>query len=183
VQESLHAGATLVAFSGDKLLGGPQAGILVGEGATIAKLRRHPLARALRPDKLCLAALAATLSHYVKGDVLQTIPVWKMISTEETELRLRAVTWQQAIGRGEIIQGRSTVGGGSLPEETLPTWLLAIRPRKAQALVDSLRQADLPIIARIEADQALFDPRTVLLEQEEVFLHQLRSIIGALEES
>ncbi|MCK4962087.1 MAG: L-seryl-tRNA(Sec) selenium transferase, partial [Anaerolineales bacterium] len=100
VQESLRAGASLVTFSGDKLLGGPQAGILVGEKAIVGRLRRHPLARAVRPDKLCLAALTATLTHYLKDEALQEIPVWQMIAAPAEQLRARADAWMARIDQG-----------------------------------------------------------------------------------
>ncbi len=125
VQESLKAGVDLVCFSGDKLLGGPQAGIIIGKAVLIARIKRHPLARAIRADKLCLAALSATLQHYLRGDATQAIPVWRMISISTGELKQRAVYWRQQIGSGEVVEERSTVGGGSLPEETLPTFVLS----------------------------------------------------------
>jgi L-seryl-tRNA(Ser) seleniumtransferase len=174
VQESLQAGAPLVAFSGDKLLGGPQAGLLVGEKTLIEKLRKHPLARALRPDKLCLAALSATLGHYLRDEALDQIPIWQMISAPLGGLEQRAAGWRDALKRGNVVQGQSTVGGGSLPEETLPTWLLAIETDRPDSLAARLREMDLPIIARIESDQLVLDPRTVLPEQDPALLHGLR---------
>jgi len=177
VQESLQAGAPLVAFSGDKLLGGPQAGLLVGEKALIEKLRRHPLARALRPDKLCLAALCATLMHYLRDEALGEIPVWQMISASLDALELRAAGWRERLNRGTLIRGYSAVGGGSLPEESLPTWLLAIHSAKPDRLAARLRQLELPIIARIEADQVVFDPRTVLPDQDHALLQGLADLL------
>jgi L-seryl-tRNA(Ser) seleniumtransferase len=173
VQESLQAGAAVVCFSGDKLLGGPQAGIIVGQKATLDRLRRHPLARAVRPDKLCLAALTATLAHYLRDEALQEIPVWQMIAASAEDLRGRAQAWVKRLGQGEILPGRSTVGGGSLPEETLPTWLLTLPGAKPDALARQLRLADPPVIARIEKDRLALDPRTVLPEQEETLLRGL----------
>jgi L-seryl-tRNA(Ser) seleniumtransferase len=176
VQESLQAGASLVAFSGDKLLGGPQAGILVGERELIEQLRSHPLARALRPDKLCLSALRATLVHYLEDDAVQQIPVWQMIAASPDSLRRRAEAWAHALGAGEAVPGRSTVGGGSLPEETLPTWLLAIslpHPNQAAAW---LRRQTPPVVARIEDDRLVLDPRTVFESQEPDLLHSLRGL-------
>lgn len=166
VQESLQLGVPLVAFSGDKLLGGPQAGLLVGRADLIKRLKRHPLARAIRPDKLCLAALAATLGHYLKGEAVQKVPVWQMIAAPGEALHARAQTWLEQVHQGEIMQARSTVGGGSLPEETLSTWVLRIRQEKPDRVARSLRENDPPIITRIEADHLLFDPRTVLPEQD-----------------
>ena len=118
VQESLSAGVDLVCFSGDKLLGGPQAGIILGKADLVAKLKRHPLARAIRADKLCLSGLTATLQHYLKGDAEQSIPVWRMIAARPEEIRARAENWQRRLGAGEVLPAQSTVGGGSLPEET-----------------------------------------------------------------
>ncbi len=175
VQESLRAGASLVAFSGDKLLGGPQAGILVGERAWIDRLRRHPLARPLRPDKLCLAALSATLLHYLRGQAVERIPVWRMIAAAAAQLRQRAAGWQSALGAGELLESRSTVGGGSLPEETLPTWALALEARSPDQLAARLRAADEPVISRVERGRVLLDPRTVLPEQDEPLLASVRA--------
>ncbi len=177
VQESVAAGAALVAFSGDKLLGGPQAGILVGEKALIQRLRKHPLARALRADKLCLAALNATLLHYLREEATQKIPIWQMISAAPDSLRQRAEAWARALGRGQVIPGQSTVGGGSLPEETLPTWLLALAPRSPDALARRLRASQPPIICRIEDDRVVLDPRTVLPEQEAALLQALAAAL------
>lgn len=170
VQESIQAGVALAAFSGDKLLGGPQAGLLVGQEAVVEPLRRHPLARAVRPDKLCLAALTATLTHYLKGEAVERIPVWRMIAAPEEILKARATAWRDRLGKGEVVPGRSTVGGGSLPEETLPTWLLAFSVAKPNASAAALRHENPPVIARVEDDQLIFDPRTVMEEEEERLL-------------
>jgi len=177
VQESLAAGADLVCFSGDKLLGGPQAGILVGRLELVAKLRKHPLARAIRADKLCLAALSATLLHYLKDEAEREIPVWRMIAAPLDEIERRARRWQQALGQGEVIAGESTVGGGSLPGETLPTRLLALSVSSPNRFLSRLRQSQPPMIARTEGERVALDPRTVLAEQDEALLGVLR---GAL---
>lgn len=174
VQESIELGAPLVAFSGDKLLGGPQAGILVGDGEVIDQLRRHPMARAVRPDKIALAALGATLRHYLRGEAEVEVPVWQMISATEAEIEARARTWRDELGQGELLGGRSTVGGGSLPEETLPTWLLALSVEHPDAFTAALRESELPIIARIESDRVMLDPRTVLPGQGEALIAGLR---------
>jgi L-seryl-tRNA(Ser) seleniumtransferase len=173
VQESLQDGAAIVAFSGDKLLGGPQAGILLGKKELIDKLKKHPLARAIRPDKLCLAALAITLLHYLKDEALEKIPIWKMISIPPDVLKKRTQAWADQLGYGEVIPSRSTVGGGSLPEETLPTWALALDTDKPNNLSKRLRLETPAIITRIEEDRVLLDPRTVLPEQEEMLLQVL----------
>ncbi len=177
VQESLAAGADLVCFSGDKLLGGPQAGILIGKADLIAKIRKHPLARAVRSDKLCLAALSATLLHYLKDEAEREIPVWKMISMSAEQARLRAQRWSEEIGCGMVIPGQSTVGGGSLPEEMLPTYLLALKVPAPNRFLARLRSASPPIIGRVLEDQVVFDPRTVQIEEESLFLAGLK---GAL---
>ena len=174
VFESLEAGVDLVCFSGDKLLGGPQAGIIIGNKDLVARLKKHPLARAIRADKLCLAALGATLLHYLKDEALREIPIWRMIATPLGDLKARAEAWRQACGTGEVISGQSTVGGGSLPDETLPTCLLAITVRSPNRLLDQLRQNHPPVIARLELDQVLFDPRTVLPEQDPDLLAAIR---------
>jgi L-seryl-tRNA(Ser) seleniumtransferase len=170
VQESLRSGAALVAFSGDKLLGGPQAGILVGELALVDRLRRHPLARAVRPDKLCLAALAATLTHYLRDEATREIPVWRMIAARPEDLRAKADAWATALQAGAVIQGLSTVGGGSLPEETLPSWLLALDVPQPNLMAERLRLCAVPVIARVESKRLILDPRTVLPEQESALL-------------
>lgn len=177
VQESVRAGASVVAFSGDKLLGGPQAGILVGEKTIIDRLRRHPLARAIRSDKLCLTALITTLSHYIKDEALEEIPVWQMIGAPADHLHERVEVWIRQLGQGEVFQGRSTVGGGSLPEETLPTWLLALTIRHPNAFASRLRLADPPVIARVEDDRVLLDPRTVLQWQDKSLLKVLKGML------
>ena len=174
VQESILAGAPLVAFSGDKLIGGPQAGIVVGERALIDQIRKHPMARAVRPDKMALAGLAATLNHYLRDEATEAVPVWMMISASEDQLRLRAEGWIEQLGAGDVVPGRSTVGGGSLPEETLPTALVALDSRHPNKFADRLREADPPIVARVENDRVVLDPRTVLPHQEEQLLIGLK---------
>lgn len=129
-QESIAAGADVVCFSGDKLLGGPQAGIILGKGALIQRISKHPLMRAIRIDKLTLAALEATLRHYQAQEVTERIPIWRMIAAPSEALARRAQHWAQQLSergiQAELIEGQSTIGGGSLPGETLPTTLLAL---------------------------------------------------------
>jgi len=173
VQESLAAGADLVCFSGDKLLGGPQAGIVVGKAELVGKLKKHPLARAIRADKLCLAALTATLLHYLKDEAEREIPIWRMIAATLEEIKQRAENWSAVLGQGQVIQGESTVGGGSLPGETLPTWLLALDARSPQRFLGQLRDAHPPVIARIQDERVVFDPRTLLPEQDPLLLSAL----------
>ena len=178
VQQSLQAGADLVCFSGDKLFGGPQAGIILGQADLIAKLRKHPLARAFRADKTCLAALEQTAIHYLKDEAERQIPVWQMISMPLDAIRVRAESWRSTLGQGEVIGGRSTIGGGSLPEETLPTWLLALSPPSLKKAQEALRIADPPVIARVEDGKLLFDPRTVLPGQDEPLCRALLSLLS-----
>jgi L-seryl-tRNA(Ser) seleniumtransferase len=178
VQESVLECAPLIAFSGDKLIGGPQAGIVVGEKALVDQLRKHPMARAVRPDKMSLAGLTATLNHYLRDEAPEAVPVWMMISASEDQLKQRAKDWIEQLGTGEIMPGRSTVGGGSLPEETLPTALLALDSRHPNDFADRLREGDLPIIARVENDRVVLDPRTVLPFQEQPLLNGLKAALS-----
>lgn len=177
VQASIQAGADLVCFSGDKLLGGPQAGIIVGRAELVERIKRFPLTRALRVDKVTLAGLQATLLAYLRGTALQEIPVWRMIATPVEALERRARAWAEALqAHGistEVVEGHSAVGGGSLPGETLPTRLLALRVASPHALAARLRAADPPVIARIERERLLLDPRTVLPEQDETLIEAL----------
>jgi len=178
VQESLLAGCDMVCFSGDKLLGGPQAGIIIGKSEIIAKIQKYPLMRALRADKLCLAALSATLKHYLKGEAESQIPVWQMISATQQELSSRATAWKNALGTGKVISGESTIGGGSLPEETLPTSLLALEVDSPDDFLADLRRMDPPLVARIDRDLVLLDPRTVLPGQETILLAHLHQALS-----
>ena len=177
-QESIAAGVDLAFFSGDKLLGGPQAGIIVGRADPVAQLAGHPLARAIRPDKLCLAALKATLLHYVKGET-EKIPVWHMMSLSAEVLERRAQRLQAEIGaRASVVPGYSTVGGGSLPGETLTTRVVALRcadlPCGVEGIAQRLREADPPVLGRIEDDQVLLDLRTVFPEEEGLLVQAVR---------
>ena len=177
VQESLAAGSDLVCFSGDKLLGGPQAGIIVGRADLVAKLRKHPMARAIRADKLALAGLSATLLHYLKDEAEREIPIWQMISTDPDLLKGRVEAWIETLGQGEIIPGETAIGGGSLPGEQVPTFLLALDIAHPHQFLDTLRTAQPPIIARVENDRILLDPRTVLPRQEGAFLVGIQNLL------
>ncbi len=174
VQEAIAAGSDIICFSGDKLLGGPQAGIILGRKELLEKIKRHPLARAVRADKLCLAGISATLVHYLKGEATTKIPVWQMISMDIETIRRRTEKWQSAIGSGEIQSSRSMIGGGSLPEESLPTWVLSLQVEKPNRLLQKLRGLPLPLIARIENDRVVLDPRTVLPEQDKEVIDSLK---------
>ncbi len=178
-QESLKAGVTLAFISGDKLLGGPQAGIVLGNQDAVATLSRHPLARAVRIDKLSMAALTATLLHYVRDEATQKIPVWRMVATSEEELKARAERWNAELGhRATVARSESTIGGGSLPGEVMPTWVLCVDAEDvdggAQGIAGRLRHASPPVIGRIEEERVLLDPRTVLPEEDA----QLLMIVG-----
>jgi len=184
VQQSIAAGAGLVFFSGDKLMGGPQAGIIVGKKQLIDKLKKHPLARALRVDKIRLAGLIATLIHYLKGEALEKIPLWRKVSAPLEEIDRRAQSWAQAIQElAQVIDGETMVGGGSLPGGTLPTKLVAIgrednrkQRNMAQVLGQQLRHQPIPIVGRISGNMLLLDPRSVLPEEDEIVLQALRHL-------
>jgi L-seryl-tRNA(Ser) seleniumtransferase len=180
-RESLAAGADLVCFSGDKLLGGPQAGILVGKSAVLARLAKHPLMRAVRIDKMTLAALEATLRHYQRSEAETHIPIWRMISMRPERIASRAASWIAKLQAKGILartqRGESTIGGGSLPGETLPTTLVALPAEHLSLQLDELarrlRMRQTPIITRILRDTLLLDPRTVLEEQDKEVLQAL----------
>jgi L-seryl-tRNA(Ser) seleniumtransferase len=181
VQESIQAGVNVTMFSGDKLLGGPQAGVIVGDSALMRKIEKHPLARAVRTDKMTLAALTATLMSYLKGAAEQEIPVWQMISAPLADLRRRAAGWQTACVAGEIRESRSAIGGGSLPGQEMPTVALAFEKPSggADGFCVRLRRSNPPVIARIEADDVLLDPRTVLTGEDEAVVNAVRRAVLA----
>ena len=183
VAERVRAGADLVAFSGDKLLGGPQAGLLVGSREAVDLCRRHPLLRALRVDKVTLAGLSATLAHYERGEALEKVPVWRAIARRPDELRARAQGWRDALGPAaagaEVREGRSAIGGGTLPEVTLPTFVLALPPGDADRDAARLRQAEPPVVGRIEEDRLVLDPRTVLPGEDALVLAALQAVLAA----
>jgi L-seryl-tRNA(Ser) seleniumtransferase len=178
VQESLAAGVDVVCFSGDKLLGGPQAGIIIGRKDLIDKIKKHPLARAVRADKACLAGISATLLHYLKDEAEREIPVLKMMSLMPYQLKDRVEAWVRELRQGEIIEGQSAVGGGSLPEESLPTFLLSLTVESPDKYLKRLRSQNPPIIARTTKDKLLLDPRTVLPEQEGALLVGLKNVFN-----
>lgn len=173
-QESLAAGASLVSISGDKLLGGPQAGLILGAEEAIGRLKRNPLTRALRVDKITIAGLQATLLHYLKNEATRKIPTWMMISASPSALGVRAEQWiARLAGAGlnaTIVDAESTVGGGSLPGETLPTRAVALTVASPDAFAAHLRDNSPPIVARIDENRILFDPRTVLPAEQEPLL-------------
>jgi len=185
VPQSVALGAGLVFFSGDKLVGGPQAGIIVGRKQLMDKLRKHPLARAVRIDKIRLAGLAATLLHYLKGEAVTKIPVWRMIAAPLKDIEERAKAWNRALGgMARVIDGETMVGGGSLPGGTLPTKLVAIGGGKERNLAlraaRKLRAQETPVVGRIDNDILLLDPRSVLPEEDKMIVKALRSLASDL---
>ena len=171
VQEAVAAGLDLVSFSGDKLLGGPQAGIVVGKAELVERLKKNPLNRALRIDKLTLAGLEATLYAYEAGNALETIPTLRMLTERLAAVRRRARRLLRRLSPSVVtalgatlVEGRAQVGGGSLPLVELPTVALAIgtTERSAHALDQALREGEPPVIGRIADDRLLLDSRTVL---------------------
>ena len=177
VQESLAAGADVVTFSGDKLLGGPQAGYIVGRQELIDQMRTHPLTRALRVDKVAIAGTEATLRHYLLNEAVREVPVWRMVAAPVGELRKRARRWARRLEQSgvtaAVVAGESTVGGGSLPGETLPTWLLALSVSSPDGTARALRVGKPAVVPRIEEDRVLFDPRTVLPDEDEALLQAI----------
>jgi len=183
VREGLASGVDAVVFSGDKLLGGPQAGILLGARAAIDACRKDPLARAVRSDKFTLAALEATLALYRDPERARTeIPVLKMLTEDVTQIRRRAEALQKNVGKmADLIEGESEVGGGSFPGAKLPTWLVRLTPRDLtpDTLSARLRDGEPPIIPRIAGDHVLLDPRTIFPEQLETVAGAVRAALDA----
>jgi L-seryl-tRNA(Ser) seleniumtransferase len=181
-QDSLSAGVDLVCFSADKLLGGPQAGIVAGARRFIEPIRENPLMRACRVEKLIYGALEATLASYRSGRALSEIPVLRMIAASVGELEARAGAFLERLkprmpsdARATLIEGSSVVGGGSCPESSLPTRLIALESgrRTANDLEAILRAQDPPAVIRIDEDRALIDLRTVFPEEEAALLEAL----------
>jgi L-seryl-tRNA(Ser) seleniumtransferase len=185
LSEAVLAGADLVMASADKLLGGPQGGIIVGTASWVERVARHPLARAVRADKTALAGIAATLRHYLRGEAESCIPIWRMIAAPESEIRARATRLHAALGQDGHTVGvepvQATVGGGSLPGETLPSWALVLSPANGEGvdtLARRLRLGDPGIFGRIDQDRLLLDLRTVLPEDDEILLRSVRHSLG-----
>jgi L-seryl-tRNA(Ser) seleniumtransferase len=174
VAESLAAGVNLVSFSGDKLLGGPQAGILAGDAELVARLRRNPLFRALRVSKLITQALETALRPLVFEE-WEKIPALRMIRMSADEIRKRAERVRELVSGLDLIRGESVAGGGSTPEQALPTWLLAV-PGKAAAAERHLRMGDPPVAGRIERDRLVLDLRTVFPEEEPELVAALQAL-------
>jgi L-seryl-tRNA(Ser) seleniumtransferase len=171
-QEAIAAGADIVTFSGDKLLGGPQAGIILGRKDLVERLATSPLARALRPDKLSLGALTATLESYLLDRAVSDIPVWRMIAEPREAVLQRSQRWRnQAAAEGmavELIDGASTIGGGSLPGSALPSTHLVLPAAVSAERLRTGRPAVLPLA---RSGRVLLDLRTVAVEEEQALLH------------
>ncbi len=182
--QALAAGCDVVLFSGDKLLGGPQAGVVAGRADLVRAVGRHPLMRAVRPDKMTLAALQETLLAYLEGDP-GSLPLWKLAQTPEDALRKRAERLAAQLkdrGRGaQAVPCRAVAGGGSLPERTLPSWGVAATEPEPDAMVlqQRLRQGDPPVIARIVDDRVVIDLRTVDPEDDPTVAAALASALSA----
>jgi L-seryl-tRNA(Ser) seleniumtransferase len=174
VQSSISAGVDCLTCSGDKLLGGPQAGLILGRRELVGRVLKHPLARAVRVDKMTLAALWAILDIYIAGREPE-LPIYRMVSLSEAEIKSRAGGWVRELAargmKAEMLPGASTIGGGSLPGETLSTCLVALRGRGGAArLLDLLRRQQPPVIARIQDGMVMLDPRTVLPDEDAALL-------------
>ncbi len=184
VQASVAAGASLTMFSGDKLLGGPQAGIILGKKELIRKLEKHPLARAVRIDKVRIAGLTATILHYLKGDAMDKIPVLRMIATPVSDLEQRAAKIAAALGDAAATEpGESMVGGGSLPESTLPTRLVVIRlgaESRVQLVTQKLREHKPPVIGRASKNALVLDPRSVFPDEDAALIDAVRDVLSTV---
>jgi L-seryl-tRNA(Ser) seleniumtransferase len=185
ISRSIEEGADLVTFSGDKLLGASQAGIVVGKRDLVERIRKHPLYRALRADKLAYAALEATLESYAREDAAETIPVLRALSIQKNELDIRARDFAERLELRldgtviEIADGESVVGGGSAPGVRLPTALIALTHpgRSAEEIEGKLRAGEVPVIARIEDDRVVIDLRTVEPAEESLLLQMVAAAL------
>ena len=179
-QDSVESGIPITCFSGDKLLGGPQCGIISGTNNFISKIRKHPLTRALRVDKITLAALHSTLLHYINGEVEEKIPIWKMISMPLEKIEKRAYYLAKEIGEiATVTDSFSTVGGGSLPGETIHSKSLRINCESinggANLLSQNLRNAPTPVIGKIENEHILFLLWSTYLSSPKVVMFNKRA--------
>jgi L-seryl-tRNA(Ser) seleniumtransferase len=171
--DALEAGAALVMASGDKLLGGPQAGIIAGSRDWVERVARHPLARAVRADKTTLAGIATSLRHYARGEAESQIPIWRMIAASEASIERRADAIAQDLAASGIAattdRVAATVGGGSLPGEMLPSWAVVLPPTLGEGVAETARRLRLGepgVFGRIDQDRLLLDLRTVLPEDD-----------------
>jgi len=187
VREAIMAEVDVVSCSGDKLFGGPQAGIILGRKELIAEIKKHPLTRALRVDKFTLAAMEATLRLYFdEGKARQEIPTLYMITRPREQLLAKAESLGGMIGdvlgaraAVEVVEGYSQVGGGALPEEDIPTYLISVRivGMTVNRVEEKLRQQEPPVLARIQKDRLLFDPRTLFDGDAQVIVNHLKYIV------
>jgi L-seryl-tRNA(Ser) seleniumtransferase len=180
IAESLAAGADIVTASGDKLLGGPQAGLILGSKKWIAQIEKHPLARAVRADKTCLAGTAATLRHYANGNATEKIPIWRMIAATAESLQSRANSIASQLNSANISvrETKSTVGGGSLPGQVLPSWALAFEVPKPDDVAKRLRIGSPGVFGRLEDQRIILDLRSILPEQDDDLLAALERVFG-----
>jgi L-seryl-tRNA(Ser) seleniumtransferase len=169
IAASIEAGASVVTASGDKLLGGPQAGLICGEASWIEQISRHSLARAVRADKTSLAGLAATLRHYLRGDAIDAIPVWRMIAAPAEAVRGRAKMLQKELAgcgiEASVIEVRTSIGGGSLPGQELVSWAVTLTGA-VDELARRLRTGEPAVFGRIEHGLLRLDLRTILPEDD-----------------
>jgi L-seryl-tRNA(Ser) seleniumtransferase len=186
VNRSLEEGADLVCFSGDKLLGGPQGGIILGRSDLVESLARHPLARALRLDKLSIAALEATLRLYLDPQrAIREIPTLAMLTADPETLRKRARSLARKITaegdfEADVVEDASRAGGGALPMEDLPTWAVAVTSAtySANRIETGLREAETPVICRIREDRVILDVRTIADDEISLVAEAFRSVSG-----
>ncbi|MEE8410019.1 MAG: L-seryl-tRNA(Sec) selenium transferase [Myxococcota bacterium] len=178
VPRAVAMGFDAICFSGDKLLGGPQAGWIVGRRDAVDRLRKHPLARALRCDKLQLAAGVATLELYRRGEAERQVPIWRFISTPPDRLRERAEQWRSALDAGDVVEAAGTVGGGSLPDAALPGFALALDIDHPDVLLAALRRQAQPVVGHIVADRVLLHPRTVPPERDVALVDSVKAALG-----
>ena len=177
VRQAIDAGAAVVTFSGDKLLGGPQAGVIVGRADLLATIAAHPLARALRADKLTLAGLQAVAFSYLSGDAT-TIPLWRMATTPLDELRARAEAITAGLSAAKVVDTDAVAGGGSLPGLTIPSVGVAVEVKNADAALARLRDHD--VVARVVDDAVVCDLRTVDPAEDEIVRAALASVLASL---
>ena len=186
IRESIEAGADVACFSGDKLIGGPQSGVMVGRGAIIEAIKKNPLARALRIDKTTVAAMEATLKLFLNRAALEEQhPTYRMFSLTPESLKQRAEAFagqlQGLLASVAVIEGQTEVGSGSVPTQTLPTWLVSVQPRALapEELARRLRYNDPPIFARLHKETLLFDLRTIQPEEETWVVEGLKNVLNA----
>lgn len=182
LSESIAAGADVVCASGDKLLGGPQAGLILGKAEVVERIARHPLARSLRADKSCLAGLETTLRHYLRNEATDQIPVWWSVSRTTEWLKARVEGWVRAIDHPDVslVQTESMIGGGSLPGKTQSSFGLVIRlsERSASELATALRTGSPAIVPRIHEDSVILDARTVLPDEDEAVVQAVKNVLN-----